>query len=179
MNYIQEELLRQRELLAVLMRGGGRKDADGEQRRADGAMEPSSGEFSQYKALEEAGGRPGTADGAGWLREDRARALPDAGFEDGEGPWGRAGDGTGAEPFRSMAEDRSAPVRPRAAAGSGRVPALSRALDGTGPMMEGEERRGRTRFAGEGVSDADWDIRSVSRGIQRDARRYDGGFSMY
>lgn len=59
-------------------------------------------------------------------------------------------------------------------------PAIPWAVVGTGaePGTAGVTA-GRWPVSGAPAAETAMDLRSVSRGIQRDARRYDGGFSMY
>lgn len=149
MNYIQEELLRQRRALAALMSG----------------QEPETEERSASEMPEQAAEQSGRL-----ARRGEHGTVRDGGTEPGAGtPEGRSTD-----TLRELAGD---------------------ALPGGGGPRETETARtaperwtetGTERLAGPwaavGASSAGEravDLRTVSRGFQRDARRYDGGFSMY
>ena len=67
--------------------------------------------------------------------------------------------------FEPAAFENGEPAIPWAVAGTGAEPGTAGVTAGRRPVSEA---------AGTAM-----DLRSVSRGIQRDARRYDGGFSMY
>lgn len=149
MNYIQEELLRQRRALAALMSG----------------QEPETEETPAPETPERA------------LDQDRRLAR--------RGEPGTARDG---------GTEMGAGTRERRAADMGRE-SVQDTLPGGGGLWETETARRVSEHRIE--PGADWlagpwaaanaasagergvDLRTVSRGFQRDARRYDGGFSMY
>ena len=165
MNYIREELLRQREILAALMSGGDREQQEDDQQIAD-LMEDEREGLRGFENAEVRRARLGQGDREGIRSANEAWALETAGFESGwtERAWAMAGSATGS---RAMAEAWTASEEAR-------VPVEEERSVASQPAAI----MGRTLFAGEGTA-APLNVRSVSRGIQRDARRYDGGFSMY
>lgn len=138
MNYIQEELLRQRNALAALMSGTTAEEAEERER--------SGPDRAEWK-------------GGGTAATDK----------DAEGAMGRAGEtGVEAVAVSGKAAGRQAgDLRSGAPQRSGGWTALQR----TEPWRTGSGVAMPERMA--------MDLRAVSRGIQRDARRYDGGFSTY
>lgn len=149
MNYIQEELLRQRNALAALMSGTTAEEAEERERSGPDRAERKTGK----------------------------KAAADRGSD---GVMGRAGE-TGAEAvavsgeameeevsvLKEAADRRDAELRASTPKRSGGWTALQRME----PWRTGSGASGTERTA--------MDLRAVSRGIQRDARRYDGGFSAY
>lgn len=138
MNYIQEELLRQRQALAALM-SGKQPEPEAEQAAPEAA----------------------------------AQEQPDAWWEQAAetaGPSRRSAAGAAAEQI--LPADRRWPVFSGV---GGAVRAAAEQGDGTvrrnvPVWLTADAPRRETG----GV-----ELRAVSRGFQRDARRYDGGFSMY
>lgn len=138
MNYIQEELLRQRKALAALMSGAPAQEAEEQERSGLERAELKTGETAAA---------------------DRAAA----------GDRGRAGE-AGAEELSASGKAAGRQVgdlRSGASQRSGGWTALQR----TGPWQTGSGAAAADR--------TETDLRAVSRGVQRDARRYDGGFSTY
>lgn len=168
MNYIREELLRQREILAALMSGGDREQQEDDQQIAD-LMEDEREGLRGGERAELRRTRPGQKDRAGTQSTDEAWALETTGFERAwrEHAWAAAEGETDPDGLRAMAEAWTASEEAR-------VPVEEERSVASQPAAI----MGRTLFAGEGTA-TPLNVRSVSRGIQRDARRYDGGFSMY
>ena len=116
------------------------------------------------------------------LAEERGEGLADLAWEEREGLRGH-GDtaGSGGRPlsrsvsraaegvpfFEPAAVENGEPAIPWAVAGTGAEPGTTGVTVGQWPV------------SGAPAAGTAMDLRSVSRGIQRDARRYDGGFSMY
>lgn len=150
MNYIQEELLRQRNALAALMSGTTAEETEAQERSGPDRAE----------------------------RKDGKKAAADRAAE---GVMGRAG-GTGAEAVTASGEavEEEASVLKEAAADR-----RDAELHASTPKRSGgwtALQRMESWRTGSGTAAADrtaMDLRAVSRGIQRDARRYDGGFSAY
>ena len=142
MDYIREELLRQRQAWSALLRSG-------QQTETEERTQPAVGEAENPLWADAAEGGRFTASGG-------AETLPPA----ANGPGGR---------------QRSAAARRRAAAGkTAAVPAggsvsgnaaglpVYPAMQALRPEMPGEQG-----------------VKELSRIIQRDSRRYDGGFTLY
>lgn len=131
MDYIQEQLLRQRKALAVLMNGGTGAAAEAEPAAERTAVRSAAAE-------EEAPAqRRGVSSQTRMAARSRVRQETNA--------------GAAADAVRAAA-------------------AMDR------PVTAG---RGEIMFVGGGGQTAATDAEAVSRAIQRDARRYDGGFSLY
>ena len=179
MNYIREELLRQREILAALMSGGDREQQEDDQQIAD-LMEDEREGLRGGERAELRRTRPGQKDRAGIRSTDEAWALETAGFERAwrEHAWAAAEGETGPDGLRAMAEAWSASEKVRVPVEEERFMVVPQAVSGEQMASPPTAIMGRTLFAGEGTA-TPLNVRSVSRGIQRDARRYDGGFSMY
>lgn len=163
MDYVQEELLRQQVLLSVLMNGV-----------SGGDREEAPSEAERTAAVETALGK--TFVGTELWRESSQ------------------GDGPETEALRVRVSDgETDPVENRTAgrrmtgAAAGRMGSLSRRETGSGSARwadsgpAGGAGTGKNRWvsvsrrsAGESA-----DPQAVSRAIQRDARRYDGGFTIY
>lgn len=143
MDYIQEELLRQRKILSELMSGGQREAAEETAPRGDKTLF----DYQTEKASEE------------WIHSEweseevpvRLQSRTDGFSQSGTNI--RLAESRGDRVWRQHAgrllvsEETAAPVR-----------------------MVPYERT---------VPESSADVRKVSRSIQRDARRYDGGFSIY
>ena len=144
MDYIQEELLRQRRILSVLMTGSQRKEAEATENREDeslSAVQHVAERTEQSRTAWEAEPEPAQFL-QGWTEhgEPRFSGIRTAGFRRGrEEGW------RGKEAL--ITEELATPVR-----------------------MVPYERA---------VPETSADAREISRSIQRDARRYDGGFSIY
>lgn len=142
MDYIQEELLRQKRILSVLMTGSQRKEAEATENREDeslSAVQPAAERTEQSRTAWEA--EPALlVQGRTDHSEPLFAGIRKAGFR-----------GVREEGWRGretlITEEFAAPVR-----------------------MVPYERAVPETFA---------DARGISRSIQRDARRYDGGFSIY
>ena len=142
MDYIQEELLRQRRILSVLMTGSQRKEAEATENREDeslSAVQPVAERTEQSRTAWEA---ESALLVQGWTEhpEPLSAGIRKAGFR-----------GVREEGWRGkealITEELATPVR-----------------------MVPYERA---------VPETSADAREISRSIQRDARRYDGGFSIY
>lgn len=149
MNYIQEELLRQRRALAALMSG----------------QEPEPEEEPAPEAPERAAEQD-------WrlVRREGPGTVRDGGTEMGAGTW-----------ERRSADTRRASVQGNLPGGGG-----PREAETARSVSERWTETGTDRLAGPwaaanaaSAGERGVDLRTVSRGFQRDARRYDGGFSMY
>ena len=155
MNYIREELLRQREILAALMSGEDRGQQEDDQ-QTDDLMEDQREGLRGGERAELRSTRPGQKDRAGIQSADKVWTPETAGLES---DW--------TDRTQAVAETWTASE-------DARVPMEEERFMASQPASI----MGRTLFAGEGTA-TPLNVRSVSRGIQRDARRYDGGFSMY
>lgn len=143
MDYIQEELLRQRKILSVLMSGGQSKAVEETAPQRDDAL------FDRETEMD-----PRVRIHSEWDLEEVPVRLQSRTDE-----FGRSGANT------RRAEPRGGKAwRQRAG-----VLLLSEETDAPVRMVPYE----RT------VPESSADVREVSRSIQRDARRYDGGFSIY
>lgn len=163
MDYVQEELLRQQVLLSALMNGVSGKE------REDAP-----------------------------LQAERAAAVESAlqKISAGTGLWGGSGQGDGPETKAlrvRMSDGETDPEENRTAGRrttgtvAGRTGSLSRRETGSGSVG----RVGSGPTGGTGTGRGRWvsvsrqtagksaDPQTVSRAIQRDARRYDGGFTIY
>lgn len=155
-DYIQWELLRQREQLRRLLSGGPAENPEREslQENAVPRTEMAADAVSPGKAAEEAARlRTAPADGGG------------DGTEAGAGP----------------AADRSG-TRRRAGTVSGIVSGTQAAGSGTAPDGWGGVSGGGVLAVlpgGETPAEALASARTVSRCAERDARRYDGGYPLY
>lgn len=149
MNYIQEELLRQRRALAALMSG---QEPETEEKPASEAPERAA----------EQDRRPARSGEHGTVR--------DGGTE--------MGDGTRK---RRPADARRESVQDLLTGGGGLREAETARSASEHWMETGTERLAGPWAAANAASAGERgvDLRTVSRGFQRDARRYDGGFSMY
>lgn len=130
MDYIQEQLLRQRKALAVLMNGGTGAAAEAET-AAERTAVRSAADTEEVPAQ-----RRVVSSQTRMAARSRVRQETNA--------------GAAADAVRAAAMDR--PVT---------------------------AERGEIMFVGGGGQTAATDAEAVSRAIQRDARRYDGGFSLY
>lgn len=170
MDYIYQELLRQRAALARLLLGGGKERE--EQRRPAGTAEMPAGR------LEESGGwknaRYGTSQAA-WASGGGSAFAEDladgGGFSASLENGGKAAFGTdsmpaGEEPTAQKTGRRTI----EGAAASVRWWPLSDA--------NGGERKGQAFWLRLETGERS-DEKALSRMVQRDARRYDGGFSLY
>ena len=116
------------------------------------------------------------------LAEERGEGLADLAREEREG-LRKHGDtaGYGGRPLsRSVSQAAEGVPFFKPAGVENGEPAIPWAVAGTGaePGTAGVTA-GRWPVSGAPAAGTAMDLRSVSRGIQRDARRYDGGFSMY
>ena len=127
MDYVQEELLRQRRMLAELMTGGSRETAE-------------TAEAEEEMPLRRA------------ARENEVRRSQRTAAEEVYREQRRFTRGTAYEAGRS-------------AAGGSVVYETAEVTGGERTVISGQAAR--------------TDVQAVSRAIQRDARRYDGGFSLY
>ena len=164
MDYVREELLRQQAVLAALM-GGGRESETAEQagqrRAAGGAEERLAGDLSgewMDSALEGGETNPGEMGprvrlaGSGATRPDALRT----GRPSAPGFYGVGG-------------------RERPAAWQETMGPVLRMRAGLSEVFAGGGLGSPDRSAVQGSAD----VQAVSRAIQRDARRYDGGFTIY
>ena len=174
MEYILEELLRQRKALAVLMNGGSleRQDGSGEEpaaRRSDGGMavdETASDAYMESAGVENGrlgsvrrdGDETTSGEAAGEVLDEDSRDA--SGWQVRERERGAASAGrTGWRLERLDSGERALVRNTGMPGGSGAVEAVSvREI----PQWDGGA--------------AETDARALSRAVQRDARRYDGGF---
>ena len=163
MNYTEEVLLRQQLALAVLMGGGaGRKTETVEQKEKSWEMPAAAGTLDRavWRQTEERWERdavesPTSEKGrhhAG--AETKAEKSTAAHREDAESGWGGRTAGTWKQSEGSWMLEGGAP-----------------ALDGTRLWEDQSGMLPAVRV--------ETDARAVSRAVQRDARRYDGGFTIY
>lgn len=137
MDFIREELLRQKDLLTVLMTGKNREQTE--------EYEPAEEDFGWRRIL---GGQP-----------TFERAVP----------------GYHGDPWEEFAPEQRDPAktehdRRQYAPRAGRHWTQSRAEEAAGAVFVMPHRDTAGQRA---------DVRELSRKIQQDARRYDGGFSIY
>lgn len=170
MEYILEELLRQRKALAILMNGGpAEKQDDGgnesTDRRSSGDVAPAETVWDAFTetAGEENGYRTSTRRNGGGM--GAGRNVWDALTEDAAAESGAASAGKTAAGRAGRRLGRSASGEQAFAGGSG--------LSGGAGAVEAVSVRTVTRWDG---GTAETDARALSRAVQRDARRYDGGF---
>lgn len=163
MDYVQEELLRQQVLLSALMNGVSGRD-----------REEAPSQAERTAAVETALGKTSA----------------------GTGLWGESGQGDRLETEAlrvRMSDEETVPEGNRAAGRrmtetvAGRTASLSRRGTGSGSV----DWAGSGLAGGTGTGGSRWvsvsrqtagksaDPQAVSRAIQRDARRYDGGFTIY
>lgn len=166
MNYIQEELLRQREILAALMSGEDWERQEGD-RQIAGLMEDEREGLRGFENAEVRRVRLKQGDRAGIQSADKVWTPETAGLES---DW--------TDRTQAVAETWTASEDARGPVEEERFMVFSQAVSGEQMASSPTAIMGRTLFAGEGTA-TPLNVRSVSRGIQRDARRYDGGFSMY
>ena len=143
MDYIREELLRQKRILSVLMIGGQRKEPEETERGEDKSLsvQPAAERTGRLHTAWEAEPEPAQFL-QGWTEhgEPRFSGIRTAGFRRGREEGWRGREILNTEELVSSI--RMAPYR-------------------------------------RAVSEMTVDARELSRSIQRDARRYDGGFSIY
>lgn len=194
MDYVQEELLRQRELCSALLLGArplpkreeeGRQESRVQEERAEEPLEVSGGFFSgmegfapevEEKVQEVSDGR-----GTRWsapLRTDPTAVRRSKAQREAEGettPWEGLGEGT-----------QEGKAFPRFSEGKHRAFGGPTAGDGAEAAVRFGKSQGEepilpfpsgTRGSW-GSSGREGDPEALSRAFQRDARRYDGGFSM-
>lgn len=177
MDYIQEELRRQREALAAVLLGGGVRQAPENSREVSrlftGALSPLRSEEAEQAAAETA---PGSA-GIQRLRfaaEDGTAGKGGAPAAFGGGPAEEGAAGPRAETAAAAAESGGAAPVP----GGGRTAAESVPQEARRSPGASAAERTVTELvypAGGAAVTAE----SLSRAFQRDARRYDGGFTPY
>ena len=165
MNYAQEALLRQQLALAALLGGGaGRRAETAERkdtRRETWAAAEAAKETAQSRAEER------------WERSTAEVPVTE-----------RAWRGDGTKTKAEEETDTAADGRAVPSGWGGRTEGLrgqteeTWMLEGSAPSPDGpwrQEGQQGTRSAAGGETD----VQAVSRAIQRDARRYDGGFTIY
>ena len=153
MDYIRRELLRQQAALARLLLGGGKEN---EEQLADAAGLARRGETSGHPVT--AGNKPETPLDTAAQSLRRGLPLAERLPEDRRPAVEQRDDGEAAA-WAGPRFARRGPVRPFPPADSGET-----AEQGFWRRLETGERS---------------DEKALSRMIQRDARRYDGGFSLY
>ena len=170
MEYILEELLRQRKALAILMNGGSaEKQDDGGNESTDrwssGDVAPAETVWDAFTetAGEENGYRASTRRNGGGM--GAGRNVWDALTEDAAAESGAASAG-------KTAAERAGWQRGRLDSGE-RTSVRNVGLSGGAGAVEAVSVRTVTRWDG---GTAETDARALSRAVQRDARRYDGGF---
>lgn len=170
MDYIYQELMRQRAALARLLLGGGkerkelRMSAGAAERPADRLEESGAWENARYGLLQAAWPAGG---GAVFTEELTGGGAFGASLEDGgEAAFGMDSLPAGEEPAAQQGGRRSGE---RTAASARRWP-LSDA--------DGGERTERALWLRLETGERS-EEKALSRMVQRDARRYDGGFSLY
>jgi hypothetical protein len=178
LDYIQEELLRQRRVLAALMTGG---DEDTrEAANAAGTAEPTSGRESLTAVLEAvmAGTwEDGTVDG-GTVAEVAAQSVREKLARTAELP----GTAVSQSPAETRESSGASAARNTAVEQRETIP-VSRRQGGAAPLwadaqMTGGGDAAAVWAAAGGGTQRGADVREMSRAVQRDARRYDGGFSI-
>lgn len=184
MDYIREELLRQQKLLAALMTGGEAlaENAVGKATPAP-AMGTGRAETEADKASARSGRRAAPAArryGADGLDEKAESARAAGAGMDADEKGSRAdGRGEQREPG-GIGSRRTERGRRTAGSGGSAGTLWSAAVGSAGgdadiPISGAIAQWEPAGFAAGGAADA----RALSRAFQRDARRYDGGFSLY
>lgn len=194
MDYVQEELLRQRKLCSALLLGArplpkreeeGREESRVQEERAEELMEVSGGFFSGMEGftleMEEKVQEASDGRGTRWsapLRTDPTAVRRSKAQREAEGetpPW--------EGPREGIQEERAFPYFPE---GKRHVFGGPTAGDGAEAAIRFGKSQGEelllpvppgTPGSG-GRSGRGGDPEALSRAFQRDARRYDGGFSM-
>lgn len=170
MDYIYQELLRQRAALARLLLGGGkereeqRASAGAAERPADRLEESGAWENARHSAFQAAWPAGG---GAVFTEELTGGGAFGASLEDG----GEAAFGMDSLPAGEVPAAQKGERRPgeRTAASARRWP-----LSDAGSGERTEQTLWLRLETGERSEE-----KALSRMVQRDARRYDGGFSLY
>ena len=226
MDYIQEELRRQREALAAVLLGGESRQSSEDDREADrlstgalSAVRPTAAETALGSAVPRRtrsaaegstageGGSPaalgGGLSGGGTAHPGKEATAP-AAESGGAGPaalrerglkapspaeaevlgakWTAAGSGSPAAKWSRVDAGGSAPPEARRsrvdAVGSAAPEARRSRVDAVGSAVP-EARRTVTELVYPAGGGASVTAEALSRAFQRDARRYDGGFSPY
>ncbi len=174
MDYIREELLRQRAALARLLLGGSGEEPQREEEELSAGEETFR--FSRVLAGENRMQREQaelrTAEGEGWNCYDGLEAAPEV--ETVRLSVGADASRKISRPAQAQMERKTVPYRSRAEKREGAVLRFAgdpeTVLPGMMPVTEilQSSDRGETASA-----------RQLSRTIQRDARRYNGGFTLY
>ena len=163
MDYVQEELLRQQVLLSALMNGVSGKERENAPLQAErtAAMEAVLRKASAGTGLL---GESGRGDGPE-TEALRVRVSDDEAVPEGNRAAGRRTTGTAAGRTASLSR------RERGSGSAGRA--------GSGPAGGAGTGGGRWVSGSRQTAGKTADPQAVSRAIQRDARRYDGGFTIY
>ena len=164
MDYVREELLRQQALLSVLMNGvSSEREREDESSRTERrtALEQSLRKASAGTGLL---GESGRGDGPE-TEALRVRVSDDEAVPEGNRAAGRRTTGTAAGRTASLSR------RERGSGSAGRA--------GSGPAGGAGTGGGRWVSVSRQTAGKSADPQAVSRAIQRDARRYDGGFTIY
>lgn len=195
MNYIREELLRQQELLVVLLTGRTVHTPSEELETAERESRTEAAPASEWESWISAGME--TADDG--ARREKAAALAARAFLRTAGENAREWDALQASRrlpsvYRSISQEtdlQTAAGRQSAAAGQVQAGEIALALGGMDPTARsmgmaglpvGTAEAGEVRLVTElrqAESGEPSDAAALSRAFQRDARRYDGGFRLY
>ena len=165
MNYAQEALLRQQLALAALLGGGAGRRAETAERKDTRRETWAAAEAPKEAARSRAEER--------WERS--AAEIPAT---------GRAWRGDGTKTKAEEETDTAADGRTVPSGWGGRTAGLrgqteeTWMLEGSAPSPDGPWRQGGQRGT-HSAAGGETDVQAVSRAIQRDARRYDGGFTIY
>lgn len=165
MNYAQEALLRQQLALAALLGGGAGRRAETAERKDTRRETWAAAEAPKEAARSRAEER--------W--ELSAAEVPAT---------GRAWRGDGTKTKAEEETDTAADGRTVPSGWGGRTAGLrgqteeTWMLEGSAPSPDGPWRQGGQRGT-HSAAGGETDVQAVSRAIQRDARRYDGGFTIY
>lgn len=164
MEYILEELLRQRKVLAALMNGGERPGEREEAERYDAAEDTavSGEETARMSSMTADEGRLAAKKQSAPIgdRDRRGMELPDVPYTESTGTRTIPGGGASRRMGRTAGdglETRRDMGWPGGADAAGEIRLSAALLWNGGPVAE-------------------TDARALSRTVQRDARRYDGGF---
>ena len=182
MDYIQEELRRQRAALAGLLLGGTPRRSEGDHGDGGGAPPPPRSSGGQPEAVPA---------GAAALSKGRRALFPAEGG--GESPRSQAGGLTAPEAealWRSASAGEGFSVKPGRRGSVRLEEAALSALAGGGteaPGLPGPQgsaggavpERTAAEFLPVESGGGSVGAEALSRAFQRDARRYDGGFSLY
>jgi hypothetical protein len=192
LDYIQEELTRQRQALAALMLGGSQETRETSNRAS---TSESAGIEETLAAILAAAATGDLTDGTALLDGGAIATLAAQRVQEKLAGSAEPSETAALQSSAETMTDRAAATEERTAAAAMRntaaerretirAGAVSRRQTGTAApranvQTAGNEDVAAVWAAAGGGSRSGTDVREVSRAVQRDARRYDGGFSIY